>query len=552
MSTEDKLLHRQVGNYIIKEKIGSGAMGTVYLAVHSNIGKKVAVKVLASHLSNSNTVRDRFTTEAKAISMLDHPNIIEMYDFGVFDDGRMYYIMEYLAGFNLNEILDNGAITFEFISRTILQVCNALDYVHQQGIIHRDLKPGNIFIARKGNSEVVKILDFGVAKLFDYMDGDSSHKTSDGTILGTPAYMSPEQAMGKNQEISHLTDIYAIGVILYRMLTGEVPVGGSNLGEVVTNHILNEVVPPHVRNSLIGSELSNTVMKALSKKPLERFGTAREFAQAFKTAHGIISPSQVFSAASSVSIPGVSNVESETSIDKFPGTGSSQGNNSSAANDWNVPDFSLQDKTDVPSYGSEWGGFNDEHSSVIQPVNTAERETTFSGVQQTTEQKRSFISMVFIIIFTGAVLSVGSYFIFLSDTSDYSLPTHRFFHPVIVGLKKSTPASVLITIDTKPQGAAVTISGKGNSLAGNTPWKLSLEKGVSYTLKTTLKGYKAQTQTKVFTENGHYKMLLIPESSIKVDEKPDRNPSRTNHSQMKKNTKKIKVIDMATLGDGLL
>ncbi|HEY0194427.1 MAG TPA: serine/threonine-protein kinase, partial [Kofleriaceae bacterium] len=207
------------------EKLGEGGMGSVYLALHPHIGKKVALKVLHSELSNNQDVATRFFNEAKAVNDIGHPNIVDIVDFGIIQAGAghdqlVYFIMEYLAGVTLSQLIRSEAPLPPERALTIgLQVADALSASHKCGIVHRDLKPDNIILIQRGRErDFVKLLDFGIAKLTGG-DAMGSHRTRTGIVMGTPAYMSPEQCEGKDT-VDHRTDVYALGIVLYEMLTG--------------------------------------------------------------------------------------------------------------------------------------------------------------------------------------------------------------------------------------------------------------------------------------------------------------------------------------------
>jgi len=266
----DPLLDTYVGNFRITRKLGSGSMGTVYLAEHREVGKRIAVKVLAGHLTEDSSMVGRFMLEAKAIGRLQHQGIIEMFDFGELEDGRSYYTMEYLEGETLSMRMYRGRLSIAEIQSILDQVCDALTIVHAKGIIHRDLKPGNIFLALKGNRRIVKILDFGIAKMQSSSRLGNDPLTSTGSVLGTPVYMSPEQAMGENATLSGLSDIYSLGVILYKILTGQYPIYGTAIHEVVAYHFMHEAIPLRDFNPGVPEPLAQVVMRSLSKDPSKR------------------------------------------------------------------------------------------------------------------------------------------------------------------------------------------------------------------------------------------------------------------------------------------
>src|SRR3954453_13835629 len=212
----DLLLGQTIGNYLVTQKLGEGGMGAVYLAEHPSIGKKVALKVLHSEFSTDQEVTRRFFHEAKAVNDIGHPNIVDIVDFGILQTagGREqlgYFIMEYLAGLTLSQLIRAEApLPPERALGIALQVADALSASHRCGIVHRDLKPDNIILLQRGRErDFVKLLDFGIAKLAGSANG--SQRTKTGLVMGTPAYMSPEQCEGR-ATVDHRTDVYALGI----------------------------------------------------------------------------------------------------------------------------------------------------------------------------------------------------------------------------------------------------------------------------------------------------------------------------------------------------
>ena len=263
------------GKYTLLSKLGEGGMGSVYLAEQATMGRQVAIKVLRREFSQNRTAIKRFLREARAASKLGHPNTITVYDFGQSNDGLLYLVMERLSGRPLADILDqDGALTPQRAAHIFGQICDSLAEAHKAGITHRDLKPENIFIEQKvGNDDFVKVLDFGIAK----MQGDDAtgQATATGMICGTPSYMSPEQAMGK--DIDGRSDIYALGVLLYEMLTNEKPFEGDTPMEVMLKHI-NEPAPDIYQRTGVqvphGVQL--TIEKLLSKRAGDRPSDCQE------------------------------------------------------------------------------------------------------------------------------------------------------------------------------------------------------------------------------------------------------------------------------------
>ncbi|MGB9103515.1 MAG: protein kinase [Terriglobales bacterium] len=261
----------KIGRYEIAGEVGKGAMGVVYKATDPNIGRTVAIKTLRIdiHGTENEEILGRFKNEARAAGMMNHANIITIYDAGE-QEGMFYIAMEFIEGQTLQGLLkQEKALPVEKATAIVRQVCAGLDYAHARGIIHRDIKPANIMITGDGT---VKIMDFGIAK------SGGTGMTSTGQVVGTPNYMSPEQVKGK--ALDGRTDLFSVGVVLYEMLTGVRPFAGENVTTIIYK-IVHEN-PPAPREVVDGLHpgLSAVVMKALAKAPEERFATGAEFARA--------------------------------------------------------------------------------------------------------------------------------------------------------------------------------------------------------------------------------------------------------------------------------
>lgn len=260
-----------LGPYVLLEEIGYGGMATVYRAHQSSVERDVAIKViLRARLDDPEAVQ-RFQREARLVARLEHPHILPVYDF----DGRHtppYIVMRYLDSGTLREVIGKGALPLNEVTFLIQQIGSALDYAHRQGIIHRDIKPSNIMIDRDGNAFVT---DFGIAR----MVSGGQHITMTGALMGTPAYMSPEQAQGQSA-LDHRTDIYALGVILFQMLTGELPYSQENNFSVMMMHVSDPIPSAYQKNPDLPSAIDHVIHRVLAKKPDERYQSAIELAQA--------------------------------------------------------------------------------------------------------------------------------------------------------------------------------------------------------------------------------------------------------------------------------
>jgi len=258
------------GRYRVIELIGEGGMGKVYLAEHVEIGKRVALKVLHPSYSRMPDLVERFRREARAASKIGHPNIVDVTDSGTTADGSVYFVMEYLEGVELGSIIEReGAIDVARALRIAGQICRALAAAHTQGIVHRDLKPENVFlITREGAADVVKVLDFGIAKTTEAEAARERRLTSPGMAMGTPEYMSPEQAAGRPADAR--CDVYALGAIMYEMVTGIPPYSGDNFMEILTKKATQDPPPPIVVRKELPPAVSDLVMAAMARSPDDR------------------------------------------------------------------------------------------------------------------------------------------------------------------------------------------------------------------------------------------------------------------------------------------
>jgi serine/threonine-protein kinase len=264
-----------VGEYEIQAQIGEGAMGTVYSAIHPLIGKTVAIKVLKAELcANQNSV-DRFVQEAMAVNQIGHPNIVDVFSLGELPDGRAYFVMEWLRGEDLKVRLARGPISLPDACDILDGIARALEAAHAKDVVHRDLKPDNVFLHQLESgpavagtlapAPMVKLLDFGIAKLMRAKA--KIEKTQTGNMLGTPRYISPEQARGI--DVTHRSDIYSLGVMAYEMLAGRPPFHGETAMDLVVKH-LNEPPPALSQFARIPRSLEQCVMGMLAKDPADR------------------------------------------------------------------------------------------------------------------------------------------------------------------------------------------------------------------------------------------------------------------------------------------
>ncbi len=263
----DDLIGHAVGSYRVVRLLGKGGMGSVYMAEHPAIGSKVAIKL--------------------AVNVIGHDNILKILDLNVTDDNRHYFVMEFLHGRPLQSLLKGGGpVPLQISGPIILQVCDALGAAHGAGIVHRDLKPDNVYlITLKGKKNFVKVVDFGIAKLTN-SEGVSTGKTQTGMVMGTPAYMSPEQASGRTELIDARSDIYSLGVMMFQLATGRLPFPGAAFGEVLIGHI--QLPPPRPRdlNPAVPEGYETVILRTLQKRQEDRYHSMEQLHEAISHVMG--------------------------------------------------------------------------------------------------------------------------------------------------------------------------------------------------------------------------------------------------------------------------
>jgi len=271
--TEEKQIPRRIGKYEIVREIGKGAMGVVYEGYDPLIKRKVAIKTARKDLSVSASIADeifiRFTREAVMAGQIQHPNVVTIYDMGD-ENGLAYIVMEYIEGEDLKSLITQKKIwSIDEIFKIANATCSALNETHKHGIVHRDIKPSNILITKDGN---IKLTDFGVARLPD------STLTQEGTLIGTPHYMSPEQFTG--EKVDGRSDQFSLAVVLYELITGEKPFVGDTLNVIMHKVLRTQPLPPSDLNIRISKDIDDVIMKALNKNPDDRFPDMESFSKA--------------------------------------------------------------------------------------------------------------------------------------------------------------------------------------------------------------------------------------------------------------------------------
>ena len=271
------------GDYVVDRFLGSGAMGDVYAGHHPVIGKRVAIKVLKRELAADPEAAERFVREARAVNQIDHPNVIDVFNFGRLPDGRMYLVMDLVDGHSLRKAMQDGALAADAALDVLAKIAAALDAAHARGVVHRDLKPDNVMLSDSTPPEVY-VLDFGIAKLATSAGGGIDKTlTAKGTWLGTPGYMAPEQWSADGA--GPASDRYALGVMAYELLSGALPFQAPTLPQMMEQHFRAPVPALSSRGAIAHDDTLDPVLaKAMAKAPGERFATARELIDALRTA----------------------------------------------------------------------------------------------------------------------------------------------------------------------------------------------------------------------------------------------------------------------------
>jgi eukaryotic-like serine/threonine-protein kinase len=373
------MIGETAGSYRIVSKLSEGGMGAVYRAEHALLGRAAAVKVLLPELSHNRDIVVRFFNEAKAATAARHPGIVEIYDFGFMPSGIAYLVMELLEGETLSRRIKRvGRLTEIEACGLVRAITAALAAAHAQGIVHRDLKPDNIFLVPDSevpSGERPKLLDFGIAKLGGTGTPNAS-MTRTGAVLGTPRYMSPEQCRGAG-EVDHRADLYALGCILYELVTGRLPFTSDAPGELIANHMLSPVDPPSQFVS-VSSDTEAIIMRLLAKRPGDRFASAAELVAALGPLSGFggsmrtptpygsdpayLNPSYASSVRGSTPAPGLTPYPAST---PYPGATPYPGTPAPYAG--------------TPAPGSYPGVAHPSSSDALTQMAPSARETTLGG-----------------------------------------------------------------------------------------------------------------------------------------------------------------------------
>jgi eukaryotic-like serine/threonine-protein kinase len=282
----NSLIGREINRaYKIDEQLAVGGMGAVFRATRYQNGECVAIKVISPHLAANSVFVKRFQREAKVGFLLSHPHIVKVYEFGETPEGLLFMVMEFIQGQTLGYYLErNAPFTVTRCLEILKPLCQALDAAHQRNILHRDLKPANILVAKDSSDrETVKLVDFGLVKLLEpdnEITQGSTNLTGMGEACGTPYYMSPEQIIG--QPLSPTADIYSLGVIIYQMLTGKLPIESSSIRQILSIKINQDLPPPSEKFPFIPTTLDRVLQKSMARNPRNRYQTAGELLADFQ------------------------------------------------------------------------------------------------------------------------------------------------------------------------------------------------------------------------------------------------------------------------------
>jgi serine/threonine-protein kinase len=279
MLRHEALEARKLGQYLLKDRLGAGGMGEVYLAEHLLLRRPCAVKLIRPERAGETRDLQRFEREVQATATLTHPNTVQIYDYGHAEDGTFYYVMEYLPGLTVDQLVKrHGPVPPARAVHFLRQVCGALREAHGVGLIHRDVKPGNVMVCERGGlHDTVKLLDFGL--VLPLRTGEGAKLTQEQVILGTPAFMSPEQAGGQ-EALDARSDIYSVGALAYYLLTGRPPFADRTPLQTLAAHLYEPPPPLTPERPDISGELEAVILRCLAKKPAERFPDAESLAGA--------------------------------------------------------------------------------------------------------------------------------------------------------------------------------------------------------------------------------------------------------------------------------
>ncbi len=500
------------GRYAIEARLGEGGMGVVYKARHVLIDKPVAIKILRKEAAQDTAAVQRFIQEAKSASKIGHSNIVDITDFGVLPDGHAYFVMEFLQGQTLAQAIQEGPLDAARVCTIAAQMGRGLNAAHLKGIVHRDLKPENIFLLeREGQKDFVKIVDFGIAKV-----GSGQKLTQVGMVLGTPEYMSPEQATG--QEADHRVDQYATGCIMYEMLTGVVPFLGDRPAQTLTKHVFEPIIPPRKRKPelKIPASLDAVVIRAMAKKPEARFPSMKELEQALTQVEQELKGGRIV-----IDDPGMVAAPAQPSgqlaIQPAPMPGYPQ--------QGGFPQQMSQPMgVQQGMFPQQMGSFPQQMATPTPPRPTGKSHAVDSGKGV----KPVLIGVAVVLV---AVIGLLLYFLLFQEQPKPVTPPVTPPKPIVNKVEPSVPQQpppkvvepgpVYLMITTKPPGAEVVVDG---DVRGITPLRISHKKSQPLHLELRRKGFESYSED------------MLPEKDQDVDVPLEKvGGSRKSRSDTKKN-----------------
>jgi eukaryotic-like serine/threonine-protein kinase len=398
------------GRYTVVKLLGEGGMGAVYLG-EQKLGqslRKVAIKTLHPHLSHDPKILARFERECETVAELQHPNTIQVFDFGKTDSGILYIVMEYAEGHSVAEDLEkSGPMDPLRVQKILEQVCGSLEEAHNHGIVHRDLKPDNVLLCeRAGKKDWVEVLDFGIAKRGNEHDANEAKLTQQGTVLGTPPYMSPEQFTGK--PVDARSDIYSLGCMSYEMLSGKLPFNGNTAWEWASAHMTAQPSPIETTGPLgakVPLAMRNAISKALEKAPENRFQSVKDFYEAFSNGAVSVSSSMTGARPSAEPPPRANRTEIGAPI-PVGDFGIAAGGGFGAAPPAAPAGFGAAAPTPAPGYagGAGAGGYGPPPQQAGTP---ASGNQAFAAPQQRQQEEESSGGNRGLVIGLLALVSIG-------------------------------------------------------------------------------------------------------------------------------------------------
>jgi serine/threonine-protein kinase len=490
------MIGQQFGNYRVLSLLGEGGMGAVYLAEHPGIGRRVAVKVLHKQFTSDEQLLGRLLNEARAANAIRHPNIIEILDSGMREDGTSYLVMELLEGENLGQrIRRAGALAIPDAVAFTLQTASALGAAHKKGIIHRDLKPDNLYVVGMNTEESgritdqpmqerIKVLDFGIAKLQMPQPGDSV-KTRTGTLMGTPIYMSPEQCRG-TKTIDHRSDMYSLGVIFFEMLVGQPPFVSEGFGELVNMHLNVPPPSPRAARPEVSPQLDAVVLKMLAKQPEDRYPDMASLTSAIRLAAG--------------------------------------------------PPFSVHrsspDLSNAPTQAADVAGGAAQAGRAAKAQVTTFR-TGMGEVDETLAPPASSRGKIVAAVAAVAVLGGGAIFLLGGSKPEpapvvAAKPAPATPAPAPVAAKPAAPAKVTVRLSSEPAGASV-FDAQGGSLLGTTPVSLTRPRGPGFKVRLEKEGFISAMRVVPLDEDQALEFALEHKPAPAPAAKPAHKPHKPAH-----------------------